>query len=278
MIKRGYVDVGSGQVHYRRAAPPAGTPSKGTVVLFHETPVSSAEYESVMRELARDRVAIALDTPGFGMSDPISNGPVGIADYAKVLGTVLDRLADRDRPVAVFGFHTGAAVALEIALQRPDRVDVLMLGGVPFRSPEERAERLAKLPRDKPPGAALEARLKEYWDLGARGHPPEVPPERALDLFEQMVLGGDTYWWAYDAVWRYPIEERLARVQQPTLMLAPHEMLHDQTLAAARLVSNVRVVEFPDLKSWVLETGAEPIARAMREFLDAQAAKGSGTR
>ena len=65
-ITRHFVTVGSRQVHYRRAG--SGPP----VVLLHPSPNSSASMAPFMRALAPNFTAIALDTPSYGLSDPLA--------------------------------------------------------------------------------------------------------------------------------------------------------------------------------------------------------------
>ena len=80
-MRRHYLDYALGQLHYRRAEPAAGLPRRRPVVCLHQTPTSSLEFEPLMRELAGDRVVVALDTPGYGGSDGPSQ-PQSIEFYA----------------------------------------------------------------------------------------------------------------------------------------------------------------------------------------------------
>ena len=62
-IKRRYVDLPHGQLHFRELG--SGPP----LVLLHKTPSSSIQYARAMPLLAERFRTLALDTPGFGMSD-----------------------------------------------------------------------------------------------------------------------------------------------------------------------------------------------------------------
>src|SRR5512147_2264507 len=86
-VRRGYVDVPFGQVHYRVAG--YGPP----VVLLHDSPRSSAMHEELISALADEFTAIAIDTPGYGRSSPLPAEPrPEIPDYAAALGAALDAL------------------------------------------------------------------------------------------------------------------------------------------------------------------------------------------
>src|SRR5690606_14891693 len=58
------------RIHYRRAG--SGPP----LVLLHASPSSSRVQIPLLRAWADDFTVIALDTPGFGLSDPLPGGRV----------------------------------------------------------------------------------------------------------------------------------------------------------------------------------------------------------
>lgn len=272
-MHRLYVDGAHGQIHVRMARP--ATPSstrRPTIVLLHENPVSSVEYEGLLGELGRDRTVFAIDTPGYGMSA----APVGtpdIAGYVAEIVPALERLGVGGPALGkavVFGFHTGSVLAAELALSRPDLVQSVVLAGFPYRTPEERAERLAALPRDGDL-ATYRKKVIELFDMAVLNGPADIAPDRRIALFAEMMLPGRQHWRGYDAVWRYDYEGRLPRITQPTLFLAPHEMLLEQTRAARRLVPHATLVELPQATEWVLERNAADIAAAIRRFTDVDA-------
>lgn len=270
-MRRAYADCRYGQLHYVRAAPsaPGAFP---TLVLLHQNPSSWLEYVYLIEALASDREVIAFDTPGNGMSDGPS-GPMSMQDYAAAFADGMDALGlGHDKPVDVFGFHTGAFLAAELALHRPNRVGRLVLSGIPFRSQEERRAQLDKLratPAPTEDGAALFERLRWMWDFLVAQRDRRVPIERAADVFIERARPLHRYWWPYDGVWSYPVEERLALVDKPTLILQPHEALLEPSREAMRLMPDARMVELPELTRDVFEreVGAPIFAREMRRFL-----------
>jgi pimeloyl-ACP methyl ester carboxylesterase len=272
VMRKVYVDGSAGQVHARVAEPVAAPRvRRAPIVLFHETPVSSVEYETLMAELAKDRTVIAVDTPGYGMSSP-PRAPLDIAGYVAEIGPALQRLGvggPRLGKAVVFGFHTGAVLAAETALSRAGLVKRVVLAGFPYRTQAERQERLASLPRDAD-AAAYREKVIGLYDLAVTNGAEDVPTERRVQLFAEMMLAGRRHWFGYDAVWRYDYEKQLPRISQPTLFLAPHEMLLEQTRAASRLVPGAKLVELPQAKDWALERNAAEIAAEIRRFADEQ--------
>jgi pimeloyl-ACP methyl ester carboxylesterase len=267
-VRRLYVDGPQGQLHVRHAAP-AEDHGKTPLVLVHQTPSSSREYETLIAYMAADRPVFAIDTPGYGMSDR-PDGPMLIDDYAKALLAGIDALGIER--CDLFGYHTGTFMAVEIARIAPDRARRLVLSGIPWRAADDRAVRLANA-RATPPlaedGAALFARLHWLWDFSVGARDSRVPLRRAAELFAERAYPLDRYWWAYEGVWNYDAAARFPPVQQPVLMLLPHEPLLEPSRIAAAFFSDVRFIEFPNLDREIFEaeTGVIDIAAAMRTFL-----------
>ncbi len=118
-------------LHYRRLG--AGPP----VLLLHQTPQSSQTLEPLMRLLAPHATALAVDTPGFGLSDPLPGDDWSMAELADTMAGFLDALGIDQ--AAVCGQHTGASIGAELALRHPGRVSALALDGLPLFTPEEAA-------------------------------------------------------------------------------------------------------------------------------------------
>lgn len=130
-IERFYVTTSAGQVHGRRVDG-NGDP----VVLLHRTPVCSAGFETVLRDLSRrGQAAIALDTPGFGSSF-MPQGAPSARDFGAWLLEAIDGLGIKRFHLAAH--HTGTHFATEIAAMAPDRVPTLTLSGVLLAPAEER--------------------------------------------------------------------------------------------------------------------------------------------
>ena len=64
-IGRHFCQIGGRWLHYRRMG------QGPAVLLMHQTPQSSQTLEPLMRLLAPYCTAIAVDTPGFGQSEPL---------------------------------------------------------------------------------------------------------------------------------------------------------------------------------------------------------------
>ena len=277
--KRGYVDGRFGQIHYHRAWPGDEGSGKTALVFFHQNHKSAFEYDLLLREMGRDREALALDTPGYGSSDPHGGVPT-MGDFAGAMADALDALgfgAEGKGPVDVFGLHTGVLIACELALTRPDLVRRIVLSGIPYRTPEQRKKIFDSLPRD----AELTedgAWIMNVWNVIVAGRAQGVPLKRAARVFVEALRPLDKHWHAYDAVWSYPVEERLPRLVHPVAIIQPHEMLLDDTRRAhAELLPRAHYVEIPEVSRNMLELAWKQYAREMRPWLD-QPLSDSGAR
>jgi pimeloyl-ACP methyl ester carboxylesterase len=130
-IRKGYADTNAGQVHFRRVVG-----NEAPVILLHRIPVTSASFENMLLAMAGARAAVAFDTPGFGESFQPAGSP-SMQDYAGWIIAAIDTL-EIDR-FHLCGHHMGAALAAEIALLAPERTLSLVLNGVIYATPHERA-------------------------------------------------------------------------------------------------------------------------------------------
>lgn len=269
-IKRGYTECRFGQLHFIRGAPISASIQKPTLVLLHQNPSSSVEYEPLIKEMAQDREVVAFDTPGNGMSDWPPE-PMDIAGYAQSFADGIESLnLGGQAPVDLFGFHTGSFLATELAISLPNKISRLVMSGIPYRTPEERQDRLEAIearPRLTEDGKDIMGQLERLWTFVVSNRDQRVPLERAAEIFVEKAKPLDRYWWPYRGVWTYDVEKRFPLISQPTLIIQPHENLLEYSKRAAEFIEDVRLVELPDLRRDVFDVGADQIAEKLRDFL-----------
>ena len=270
LVRRGYTDCRFGQLHYVRAAPAKGAGVKPPLVLLHQNPSSSVEYDALLRAMGTDREVVAFDTPGNGMSD-WPPGPLDLAGYAGAFADGIQGLSLGGKAtIDVFGYHTGTFLGAELAIALPGKVGRLVLSGIPFRTPEERQARLQEIkarPRITDSGEEIFGQLRRLWTFVVTNRDPGVPLQRAADLFMEKAKPLDRYWWPYEGVWTYDVEKRFPLISQPVMILQPREALAEYSVKAAKFISDVRIVEAPELERDVFDVGSAVIARKLREFL-----------
>ncbi len=286
-VGRGYTKASFGQIHYRRAGPPGrpgwwdgssgpGPPSGSgrpdgssgpTLVLLHQTPSTSAMYEDLMRTLASDFRLLAPDTPGMGLSDPVQ-GRMTIDSLANGIVEFLDALGIES--CFVFGHHTGAAIATQLAADYPARVDALALSGPTLIDATLRAklvEASAVAPPDDDGG-----HLVRRWHR-IRQADKDVPLEIAQRETLNAIALGDRYAAAYEAVMAHDVAAALAALTCPVLVFAgTRDVLYPRLDDALGLLARGSKREVADAGTFICETHCSEVAALLREFLAAEAA------
>jgi pimeloyl-ACP methyl ester carboxylesterase len=229
------------------------------------TPLSAAMYDPLLPRLGKDRLVVAPDRLGFGFSD-LPPRPLEMAEYAQSTLDTLDAL--KIERFDVLGTHTGSVEATELAWSTRGRVRKVCLVAIPSYTPEEleqRRYRLSGIPEPDEGGAHLAWHWRRRFLY--RSPPFDLP------LFHwrllQELLAGRQGWWPYQAVFGYPMAERLKALQQPVLVLAPHDDLWEQTDRVRRsggLPARARFVELAHLNLDISYYATSEVADLLRGF------------
>lgn len=206
---RRYLGPPGAQVHVAEEGPADGP----AVLLLHQTPRSADEYAALAPLLAAAGLrAVAVDTPGFGASDPVPEHTIG-AYAERILGAL-------DLPrFAVLGHHTGGVVAVELAARAPERVAALVLSSTPFVDAAARARRAGRPPVDDVVPAADGSHLAALWQGRAGFYPPDRPELLERFVRDALRAGPGARTGGHAAVSAYRMEERLPLVRCPVLCL-----------------------------------------------------------
>ena len=243
-------------------APPEPRPP---LVVLAPSPYSGAYYQDLARALIGRREVIALDTPGYGASSA-PPAPPPLEAYAAAFGDALDALGMARTPVDVLGFHTGAMFAIELALQRGDMVRKMVLGGLPFYSPETRAEAFERSAQSV--GVSEDgAHLLTYWGWIVGGRQPETSLRDAQERFNDFVLSLPNSGWTYHGLSGYPVERRIPRLKQEALILLINEALLSKTRESLPLFQDAKTADLTHLGRDAFHLGAREIADVVDRFL-----------
>jgi len=262
-VERSFISTPSGRLHL------AATGSGAPILFLHQTPRSWDEFREVLPLLGRHYRAIAMDTPGFGDSDPLAEGKASIESWAEAGHEALAVLGIGR--AAIVGHHTGAAIAVEIAAAYPEHVAALVLSACPYVDEARRAAAQGRHVIDQAVRRVDGTHLTELWTA----RQPFYPAGR-IDLMDRFIAdalkAGRGAAEGHRIVDRYEMEKRLPLIRCPTLVIAPtadpHAYPHAPKVAAA-IVGSV-LVEIENGMVPLPDQMPEQFAAAVDLFLSAQ--------
>lgn len=257
---RGYLDLPWGQVHFR--ANRAGA-SRPLLLMLHQSPLSSRNYDRLLPMLEPHWHAVAIDTPGYGASDP-PPGEWQVTDYAAMAVACADRLG-HDR-FALFGRATGAVFALAAALAAPARIDALVLHGMPVYTAEERQNRLDQFAPPYDVDAAG-AHLPWIWNR-IKGEYPWIDPELATRFVRDYLAAGPDFATAYRAIWRYDLRAAAPALAARTLLIGgTRDRIHFMDQRARALLPAAQAVMIDGATDFAAEQDPGGFAALLLGFL-----------
>ncbi|MEM6485777.1 MAG: alpha/beta hydrolase [Pseudomonadota bacterium] len=107
------------------------------LLLIHGSPNRALTLRPIIEHLSKDFLVLAPDTPGNGYSEALPEGKGRAEHYAAALLDVMDTLGID--AFGVYGFHTGATLAAELAVLAPTRLTAVALDGFPLWTADEAA-------------------------------------------------------------------------------------------------------------------------------------------
>ena len=262
-MKKGYVDIPEGQIHYRIDG--RGEP----LLLLHQTPMDSDDYIDIIPILAGSYRVVAWDMPGRGNSDDPPR-EYEIEDFARSVVSFLDALRiDRTH---IAGHHDGAMIAVEVAAAYPERVDKLVLSGC-AAWPQRMEQRRAGARQGSSWAQQMTADgqfLTKTWEIYNKVTLPDLSPQQVFKQFIIALRERNRP--------RYPelvpqylnhIQQRMSLIKSPTLLMAGSNDFYylDELESTKSLIPRcqTRVVEgvgqFPGVEK------PEEFAQAILDFL-----------
>ena len=229
-VRRGFVKVAEGQVHYRTSVGPNGeAPDVTPLVILHAAPAASGVLIPFIARMGETRPVYALDSLGMGDSSPPAAADLDASYFAGATFRALDGLG-----IETFDLHgilTGTRAAVEMALQNPTRVRKLVVDRLGVLSDEMRDEWLEKF---CPPVALdyLGSQFRFAWhfvrdefmyfpwykrDAENRMMRDMPTADHLHDKVIELLKGITTYHLFIGAGLRYPAAEKMPQITVPTL-------------------------------------------------------------
>ena len=275
-VRRGFVDIEEGQVHYHEAGP--GTDKGGRpLIMIHGSPVSSRTVLPFITRIAPSRRVIAPDTLGNGHSSPPAPEKPDVTYLADAHLRALDTLGIGQ--FDLYGHHTGAKLAVEISIAHPGRVGKLVIDGASVRKPANREMLLSGI---KPIEINDDGtHLLRAWHMVRDAylffpwwnHTADARRELGLPDTQQlhaevidMIACIGTYHLVYAAAIGSSLEERLPHLTVPTLVAAAEtDQLYAELDDVATFIPGARTARLPSRRD---DAGWDAAADSFVAFLD----------
>lgn len=230
-IRKGYVDTTDGQVHYQTCPGSAEVP----IALLHMTASAANSYDALMAELAGSHTTIACDTVNYGQSFRTDHEP-SVPYAASVWLEALDGLGYQQ--FDVLGHHTGASIAVEMAVQAPERVRSLILSGYVYTTPEENVLFAANFVQDNPITDYGTQLIGAWTRVVTTMDGEDLPAQFLHRETVGTLVAGENWAWGYKAIFDWNPIEALKKVQCP-LFLATGELDRHTIGFTPRIVADV---------------------------------------
>jgi pimeloyl-ACP methyl ester carboxylesterase len=261
MPVRAYVTTPDGLVHVDEQG------EGDAVLLLHQNAHSLTMWEALLPELAgRGYRVVAIDLPGYGLSDPPPLQP-DLAEYARRVHEAAGLLAiDR---YGVVGQHLGASIALQLAVEHPEQVVGVVGLGLFADDPELRRAFLASGPnvydRD---GEQVLKQWQLRWQIGG----PAFTPDLAVRCLVDELRAGTRRHFGIVALAGADHHALLAALERPYLVLGSrHDLLYAESRRAAALSPHATFHDLGEHGLFLADEAPAEYARLVDEHLETAA-------
>jgi pimeloyl-ACP methyl ester carboxylesterase len=246
-----YLNRPDGKIYYVKTG--NGEP----VVLLHSAGYSAESWANVVPALSSRFTCYVVDLPGYDHSD-VPTYKYTIEDFAQAISEVMAH-AGIDRASFV-GDHTGAMIAVHMAVNHPRLVDKIVCDGLPYWNKER--------------GRIVFERfmMRTYTDTTSYDTPvlpvrtwenyQTYNPEATRDGYDRYVelLNKCRLWWRYthEATTNYDMQSTAAKVTQPLLVIYSEgdylrrgeAKLREETQASVQVIAGVSTSAHFDPRYW----------------------------
>jgi len=242
------------------------------MLLLHGSPNSSLQQVRLIEDMCSEYTVYAPDTAGNGDSDALTESEPSLNHYALAMLEFMDALGLEK--VQLYGFHTGGAIAAEMAIIAPQRVRNLVIDGILEPDDAFRLELLSTYAKPFPAdfdGAYL-VRIFQFcrdqfiffpWYKRSGESRRKRGLSSAADLkgwVQEVLKANETYHLAYNASFAWPATEKLPLLGDNACVIASEG---DPVFEGAKELCE----QFPRLPFFSMPLFEDPKYRTVRKSL-----------
>jgi 3-oxoadipate enol-lactonase len=235
------------------------------VVLLHPIGLDRSFWSSLPAVLAHRNTVIAVDTAGHGAS-PDAARPGSMRDRVDQAAALLEEIGPGK--ATLVGVSFGGMIAQQLALERPDLVSGLVLGGCPAAIPVQARKAIHQRGADAEASgmaAVVDATLDRWFTA------PFLPSPEAARVRARLLSDSPANWAAgWEAIAGHDALGRLGSLTMPALVIAgeldtatPLEAKRE--LAAA--IPGSKLIILRDAPHMMHLECPDPFAEAVSDFL-----------
>lgn len=247
----------------------AGEGADSAIVLIHGVGMDQRAWQPQLAALSQHHRVVTYDMLGHGESQLPPEG-VQLADFAAQLLQLLDHL--QIAQAHVVGHSMGALVALEFALQHPERcARLLALNAVFERSPEQRAAVLerARLLQSAGVAATVDSTIERWFGAPVPAHLQEIAA-LTTDILGDVNAQGYARAYRLFATSDEVHADRLPQLAMPALFMTgagdPNSSpAMSQAMAALAPRGEAQIV--PGARHMMNLTDAQPVNERLLKFI-----------
>lgn len=232
------------------------------IMLVHGAGSNAHVWHRQIAALGQHHSPVALDLPGHGRSAGVE-GLASVQDYADFVAAFMDAL--NLRSAVILGHSMGGAIAMELALRHPARVEALILSATAakFNLADDRVEALRAVMMGRAPQAFntdgySPKTIKENFDVVREGWMEQIRTDPRVRYGDIVACG------------KVDLRDEIARIEKPTLVVAGADDQGTTPADAEIIRSNIRgakLVTIPDSGHVILHERPAEFQTAIDSFL-----------
>ena len=255
-VYRKYVEGKFGQIHLRISEPNEN--KLRPILCIHLSPLSGIIYEKFLLVKSLNRIVVAPDTPGYGMSDTPKSQP-SIEDYAKAMIQLVNKLNLKE--IDIIGYGTGSKIAFQMGLTKPDMIKHVILISAPDYNETEVESmkiKLGKVIEPKDDGS----HLIELWN-----QVKSFPTNRErMKIFPDHIKAGKQKPWGPRAAFSYSYKNQLNNFIPELLVINIQNEITKPTRRLSKFLKKGNYIERLDWQHGFLDTHGQEFAKIVSDF------------